>query len=100
MMLNKNHVLKFSITLIALYSASGFATTPPIYKGEEQAYVTIPNLKPGFGFNIAALWLKPGASNLNYVIYNKELPAQSPTWNEHELKPSYTPAFELGLRYV
>lgn len=60
----------------------------------------IPNLKPGFGFDIAALWLKPGASNLNYVIYNKGLPLQSPSWTEQELHPSYAPAFELGLRYV
>lgn len=37
---------------------------------------------------------------MNYVIYNKGLPLQSPSWTERELHPSYTPAFELGLRYV
>jgi hypothetical protein len=61
--------------------------------------VAIPSLKPGFEFNIGALWLKPGASNLNYVIYNQELPAQSPAWNEKEVNPSFNSAFELGGRY-
>lgn len=60
----------------------------------------VPNLKPGYEFNIAALWLKPGASNLNYVIYNKALPAQSPGWTERELQPNFAPGFEIGLRYV
>lgn len=62
--------------------------------------LSIPHLKPGFEFNVAALWLKPGASNLNYVIYNKALPAQSPTWNEKEVYPTYTSAFDLGIRYI
>jgi len=44
--------------------------------------------------------LKPGASNLNYVILNKELPAQTPGWAEQELRPSYKPGFELGVRYL
>jgi hypothetical protein len=54
---------------------------------------------PGFEFSIAALGLKPGASNLNYVILNKALPAQSPTWHEQELQPAYTGAFNLGIGY-
>lgn len=62
--------------------------------------VTIPDLKPGFEFNVAALWLKPAASNLNYVIYNKGLPLQSPSWTEREVHPDYSAGFELGMRYV
>lgn len=64
------------------------------------ATVIIPNLKSGFEFNIASVWLKPGASNLNYVILNKALPTQSPTWHEQELTPSFSPGFELGVRYI
>lgn len=60
----------------------------------------IPPLKPVIEYKIAALWLKPGASNLNYVILNKELPAQSPTWTEQELYPSFDGGFLVGLRYV
>lgn len=62
--------------------------------------VTIPNLEAGFEFNIAALWMRPGASNLNYVIYNEEIPAQSPAWNERELRPAYTWGVEVGAGYI
>ncbi len=100
-MSKKNIIAKLSVAFLSLSSITSYATTHHIYKGESApAYVTIPNLTTGFGFNVAALWLKPGASNLNYVINNKELPAQSPTWNEQEVRPSSTPAFEVGLRYV
>lgn len=61
--------------------------------------ITIPMTKPGFDFSVAVLGLKPGASNLNYVIYNKELPAQSPSWSEKEIRPGYGPAFELDAGY-
>lgn len=60
----------------------------------------VPELRPGFEVSIAALALKPSANNLNYVIYNNELPAQSPTWTEREIRPGFGAAFELGGRYV
>jgi len=53
-----------------------------------------------YEFDIAAVFLKPGASNLNYVINNKELPTQSPTWAEQEIKPDFKPGFELAARYL
>lgn len=56
--------------------------------------------KPGFEFNVSALWLQPSATNLNYTIYNKAIPAPSPRWTEQELSPNYDPAFEVGVRYV
>lgn len=84
-----------ALTLGSLVSTANATTTV-----QDLFAVTVPKLKPGVEFNIAALWLQPGASNLNYVILNQELPAQSPSWTEQELNPSYTPAFEVGLRYV
>lgn len=81
------------LSTIAFAGAMGPAEDPELK-------LSIPDLKPGFGANIAALWLKPGASNLNYVILNKALPLQSPSWAEQELKPDFSAAFELGLRYV
>ena len=108
-MLKKNINVLF--TLAALSSVgSAFAAhlqmqTPASYK-DAQAFddsnlkVFIPNLQSGFEVSGGALWLKPGASNLNYNILNKELPVQSPSWHEQELTPSYAPAFELGVRYV
>lgn len=66
---------------------------------QQPVFVTVPTSDPGFTFSVSALALQPGASNLNYVIYNKELPAQTPTWNEQEFKPSFSFGFELGAGY-
>jgi hypothetical protein len=93
-MLNRNKIFALSL----LFSSFSAYAVAPI--SNNNLNVTVPYLTPGFEFNIAALWLKPGASNLNYAIYNKELPAQSPSWQEREIKPSYHGAFELGIRYL
>lgn len=69
-------------------------------KDDDSLDISIPNIRPGFGASFTALELRPGASNLNYVIYNKELPLQSPSWNEKEIHPGYHFAFELGVRYI
>ncbi len=60
-----------------------------------------PNLSRNHGvtFDVKAVWLRPGASNLNYVIYNKALPTQSPTWYEQEVDTSFTAGFTLGIGY-
>lgn len=65
----------------------------------QASYVYIPNFEPGFQFMLAPIALKPGASNLNYIIYNNELPAQTPGWTEKEIQPGYHFAFMLGGRY-
>jgi hypothetical protein len=87
--------IPFAVSLIlssqALHAAAAQVQTLP---------VTIPNLRPGFEFSITALALRPGASNLNYVIYNKELPTQSPSWTEKEIAPGFGAAFGLGARYI
>jgi hypothetical protein len=63
--------------------------------------VTMPdNLCSGYEFTFAALGLQPGATNLNYVINNKNLPAQSPTWREQELQPTYSFGFMLAGSYL
>ena len=88
-MLKNTKPLVLSLVGLVLSSTNAYALN-----------VTVPNLKPGFEFNVAALWLRPGASNLNYVIYNKELPAQTPTWAEHEINPKWSTGFELGIGYI
>lgn len=85
-----------SVLALSLSSATAFA----ISSAPAQVLVTVPILQPGFEFSFAALALKPGASNLNYVIYNKELPTQSPSWTETELKPGFKFGFEFGGRFV
>lgn len=91
----KINSVPFIVSLIfssqALYAA---ATT------EQVLPVTVPNLRPGFEFSLTALALQPGAANLNYVIYNKELPTQSPSWTEKEIAPGFGAAFGLGARYI
>lgn len=95
-MLKKKSFVTLSSLTLALISITAYADKDV----NADCLVTIPCLKPRFEYNVAALWLRPGASNLNYAIYNKELPAQSPTWTERELKPNYSIGFELGVRYV
>lgn len=92
---------KISFVTLSLFSLAFSATTHAAVSTIENG-LSLPALTPqsGFEFNIAALWLKPGASNLNYAILNKELPTQSPSWHEQELQPSFTPAFALGVRFI
>jgi len=84
---------------IALVSTAIFAGTEGAVP-DDNLILAIPDLKPGFGAEAAILWLKPGASNLNYVIWNQGTPVQSPSWAERELNTSFSPAFEVGLRYI
>ena len=62
--------------------------------------VYLPTVQPGFVVSATALALKPGASNLNYAIYNKALPLQSPSWTEKELKPNYDAGFAVSFGYL
>ncbi len=87
-----------SLLTLACTSTSIYAAAAAPFNNNVR--LTLPHSNPGFEINLAALWLKPGASNLNYAILNKELPAQSPGWTEQEIKPSYSPGFELGVRYM
>lgn len=75
------------------------STVPSTTIINNESLVNLPGSRPGFEFSLAFLALKPGATNLNYVIYNKELPTQSPTWLEKEIQPESSGAFELGGRY-
>lgn len=85
-----------SLTLSTSVFAYHYNPSAPM-KGE---IMPIADPSPRFEMSIAALGLKAGASNLNYTIENKELPTQSPSWTEKELRPNYAWAFELGGRYI
>jgi hypothetical protein len=90
------------------YTPPTYTPSPePAYKGEyKDAQVApinpvyIPETTHRFEVTFDPMLLKPGASNLNYVIYNNELPVQSPKWYEQELKPKYNFAFELAGKYM
>ncbi len=80
-----------ALTLVLTSTAATAATT---------IGVMLPDTAPGYELSVTALALKPSANNLNYVIFNKELPAQTPTWRENELMPSYTGAFAVAASRI
>lgn len=84
---------------VVLFSLSLFAF-PAMSASLPANQLNPSHLKSGFEYTLGAAYLKPGASNLNYVIYNNGLPLQSPSWNEKEIQPVYSVGFDLGLRYV
>lgn len=92
---------KISFTTVCLFSMAFSAATHATVSTIENG-LSLPSLNPntGFEFNIGAVWLKPGASNLNYAILNKELPTQSPSWHEQELQPSFDAGFALSARFI
>lgn len=96
-MLGQKFLLAFSALGLALATTTTCAHTT--LAKDSTLNITVPMFRPAWGFDLAVLALKPGASNLNYVIYNQGLPLQSPSWYEKELRPGYAPAFALGAHY-
>lgn len=86
-----------SLVILECILGSAIAHADPSVKTNSMNYGYTPYQ---IEFNFTALALRPSATNLNYVIYNKELPVQSPSWEEKELRPNYAFAFELGSRYI
>lgn len=90
----------FTLSALSMIFASLGVHAHTTQTSGNNLFVTVPDLRPGFEMSLTALALKPGASNLNYVIYNKALPAQSPAWTEKEINPGFGPAFDLGVRFI
>ncbi len=93
----------FCLTICAnaVYAEKDFTITSENRTAGDYKSMAFANADPAarFEFTFYPIALKAGASNLNYVIYNKALPLQSPSWTEQELRPSYAFAFELEGRY-
>lgn len=95
--MTRKHILAISCGAVFLLNCSPlFAYANP----SSSQFVTIPNSPSVMEFSLTAIALRPAASNLNYVIFNKELPAQSPTWEEKEIRPGYNFAFALDGRML
>lgn len=86
----------FIVLCLAGCSVTSQAATPQPDLKPELNTTAAPRLE----YTLGAVFLKPGASNLNYVIYNNGLPLQSPSWTEKEIQPNYSAGFDLGVRYV
>lgn len=55
---------------------------------------------PRFEVTSAFVYLKPGSGNLEYGTLVSPLPPLSPHWENQAIDPSYSPAFNLGARYL
>ena len=55
---------------------------------------------PRFEISGSLLYLQPSAGNLEYGTLISPLPLVSPHWENQALKPEYSPAFEIGVRYI
>ena len=56
--------------------------------------------RPHFEVSGSLLYLQPGAGNLEYGTLVTPLPLATPNWANQSLKPDFSPAFRLGLRYM
>ena len=53
-----------------------------------------------FAISLTGLYLNPTASNMTYAVHTEPLPAPAPSWTQQSVKPSFSPAFNLGLQYI
>lgn len=55
---------------------------------------------PRFEISGSASFLQPGAGNLEYGTLTNPLPVVTPHWRNQSLKPTFTPSFSFGARYM
>jgi hypothetical protein len=92
-----NAINKFFIKLtLALLVTSSFAAP---MKDDNSLTVNIPDMNPGFEFNVSALYLQPIASNLGWSVTTTVLPIPSPNWSVNVIAPDFSPGFNIGSRY-
>jgi len=70
---------------------------------DEAAYPSLVSFggdtRPRLEVSSALLFLQPGSDSLEYGTRVHPLPAPSPHWENQSIRPNFTPAFELGVRY-
>lgn len=90
--INKLFIIISSVLLVT----SSFAAP---MKDDNSLIVTIPDTKPGFEFNVSALYLQPVASNFGWSVTTTVLPIPSPNWSVNVIKPDFSAGFNIGARY-
>lgn len=60
------------------------------------SYCSMPRLET----SAALLYLQPGSGSLEYGTLVYPFPAASPHWVNQAIDPKYSPAFNVGLRYI
>ncbi len=62
--------------------------------------VSIPEMSPGFEFDVTGLWLRPVSNDLEYAVHTFPFPFPTPNWHVKSINPSYHFAYGLGMGYV
>ncbi len=55
---------------------------------------------PGFETSAALLFLQPSSGNLTYATLVNPLPFLNPSWSDQAVNPGFSPAFNVGMRYL
>jgi len=53
-----------------------------------------------FELSGSLLYLQPGAGDLEYATLVSPFPLPTPNWSNQSLRPDFSPAFSVGLRYI
>jgi hypothetical protein len=61
--------------------------------------VYVPRTSPALEASASLLFLQPGG-NLNYGTMVNPFPFLSPHWSDQAVRPGFTPAFNVGMRYI
>jgi hypothetical protein len=93
--MKKINELFIKIILTLMFSSSFAAPM----KDDNSLKIAVPDLKPGFEFNISALYLQPLANNLGWSVTTTVLPIPSPNWKVNVIEPDFSAGFNLGASY-
>ncbi|PIQ43745.1 MAG: hypothetical protein COV52_00925 [Gammaproteobacteria bacterium CG11_big_fil_rev_8_21_14_0_20_46_22] len=77
-------------SLLFYFDALAVAETPNLPK---------PDQSPALSIDLQWLYLRPGASNLQYATYTQPLPLPAPHWITQNVSPSFHSAFSVGMQY-
>jgi hypothetical protein len=62
--------------------------------------VYVPRTPAAFETSASLLFLQPGSGNLTYGTLVNPFPFLSPHWADQAVRPEFSPAFNVGLRYI
>lgn len=58
------------------------------------------NAPPSFEASASLLFLQPSSGNMTYATSIYPYPILSPHWSDQAVSPSFSPAFNIGMRYI
>ncbi len=94
------HLKLFILAICVSISSLLFSATDACPERPACFDVFVPNTPSGFQVSGSLLFLKPGADNLGWAVQTYFLPFITPNWSVKTLRPSYQPAFTVGIGYL